>query len=81
MSTPKMALLGLWMVVIVVALLPAAGMLATFARAFIGLLVVGHAVECVVYLSRLRQQPGGLGAQLLQTMVFGVFHLRELPRA
>lgn len=80
MSTPKMALLGLWVVLTVVALLPAAGTLATVAQALLALLVVAHVVECLLYLPRLRRQSGGLGGHLVQTLIFGVFHLRELPR-
>lgn len=79
MSVPKLALLGFWGVLIVVAAV-AGGTLATAARVMLGVLVIGHVAECVIFISRLRQAGGSLPGQLLQTLVFGLFHLRELPR-
>ena len=42
------------------------------------LLVVAHAVECLVFLPKLRATGGSFARHLVQTMLFGVFHLREL---
>ena len=44
---------------------------------FVGLLVV-HAIECVVFLPRLRAAGGSLAQHLLQTLLFGIVHLRTL---
>jgi uncharacterized protein YhhL (DUF1145 family) len=44
----------------------------------LGILVVAHAVECVVFLPRLRRAPGSLPGHLLRTFVFGILHVREL---
>lgn len=43
------------------------------------LFVVVHAVECVVFLPRLRAAGGSLGQHLVQTFLFGVAHVRSLP--
>lgn len=54
---------------------------AFFGRAIFGFLVVAHLVECALFYRRLSQAPGSLPAHLLQTFVFGMFHVRELPPA
>lgn len=41
-------------------------------------LVIAHAVECVVFLPKLRRAGGSLAAQLVQTLVFGIVHVRTL---
>jgi uncharacterized protein YhhL (DUF1145 family) len=41
-------------------------------------LVLVHAIECVAFLPRLRAAGGSLGGHLLQTFLFGIFHLRSL---
>lgn len=44
-------------------------------------LLIAHAIECVVFLPKLRKLPGSLGSHLLQTMVFGIVHLRSAEPA
>ena len=44
-----------------------------------GILVVVHAIECVVFLPRLRAAGGSLGNHLLQTFLFGIAHVSTLP--
>lgn len=80
MSVPKIAVLGLWSALIVVAAV-AGGTAATAAQAVLLVLVVAHLIECVVFLTRLRRAGGSLPGHLLQTFAFGLFHVRELPRA
>jgi hypothetical protein len=41
-------------------------------------LLAAHAVECVFFLPKLRAAPGGLGGHLLQTLIFGILHVRGL---
>jgi uncharacterized protein YhhL (DUF1145 family) len=41
-------------------------------------LLAAHAVECLVFLPRLRAAPGGLAGHLVQTLIFGVLHVRGL---
>ncbi|UCE85306.1 MAG: hypothetical protein JSU66_13280 [Deltaproteobacteria bacterium] len=47
-------------------------------RLVFSILVVVHAIECVVFLPRLRRAPGTLAIHLWRTFVFGVFHVRDL---
>ncbi len=54
------------------------GTVATVGRWQLGILVVAHAVECVVFLPRLRKATGPLPGHLLRNFVFGILHVREL---
>lgn len=47
----------------------------------LGILAVVHAVECVVFLPRLRRARGSLPSHILRTFVFGILHVRELEAA
>ncbi len=40
-------------------------------------LVIAHAIECVVFLPKLRKRSGSLGANLVQTMLFGIVHVNS----
>ncbi len=40
-------------------------------------LVIAHAIECVVFLPKLRKRSGSLGANLVQTMIFGIVHVNS----
>ena len=40
-----------------------------------------HVLEALVFLPRLRAAEGSLGSHLLQTLLFGMFHVRSLPQA
>ncbi len=42
------------------------------------ILVVVHAIECAVFLPRLRRAGGSLGHHLVQTFLFGIAHLSTL---
>jgi uncharacterized protein YhhL (DUF1145 family) len=44
-------------------------------------MLVAHAVECVVFLPRIRAAGGSLGHHITQVMLFGVVHARTLPKA
>ena len=47
-------------------------------RALFWILLIAHAGESLFFLGKIREAPGGLGPNLLQTMLFGMFHLREI---
>ncbi len=49
-------------------------------RIFWVLLIV-HAIECVIFLPTLRKLPGSLGHHLVQTMLYGIVHLRAARAA
>lgn len=44
------------------------------------ILAVLHAIECLLFLPRLRAAEGSLAGHLVQTFVFGVAHVRGLPQ-
>jgi uncharacterized protein YhhL (DUF1145 family) len=44
-------------------------------------LVLAHALECAIFLPRLRTAGGSLPNHLLQTFVFGIAHVSTLPKA
>ena len=48
-------------------------------RAVFWLLLVAHVVETLIYLPQLRAAGGSLGWQIVQTLLFGVLHLGDLP--
>ena len=44
-------------------------------------LCVAHAIECIVFLPKLKKAPGPLGHHLWQTFLYGFFHVWSLPTA
>lgn len=50
-------------------------------RAIFWMLLVAHAVETAVYLPTIRAAGGSFAGHVLETMLFGVLHLRELAPA
>lgn len=79
MSIGKWAVLGIWLFSIVGYLMGGESTVSTVATAMFWLLLVGHAVECVVFRSRLQAAGGSLLPHIVQTMVFGLFHIQTLP--
>jgi uncharacterized protein YhhL (DUF1145 family) len=74
----KNIVIALWVASIAAFLFPATSTLALMGqRLFFGLLIV-HAIECVVFLPKLRRAGGSLANHLAQTMVFGFLHAREI---
>lgn len=78
MSSPRIAVLVLWLALLA-SFLVSSSVLAAVGRVVFLLLLAAHVVECAVFLPRLRRAPGSLAGHLLQTLVFGVVHVRELP--
>jgi uncharacterized protein YhhL (DUF1145 family) len=74
----KAAVVVLWIVSLVLFFLPDWNGPGRYL--FPGLLVV-HAIECVVFLPRLRAAGGSHGQHVVQTLLFGFVHLRTLPQA
>ena len=50
-------------------------------RVVFWLILATHLIEAAVSLPRLRAAPGSTAGHLLRVMVFGVFHIRDLPKA
>ena len=80
MSTQKIVVLATW-IGSALAMLLSDGIVGTIGSVLFGLLVLAHAIECVVFLGELKKAPGPLGAQLVQVFLFGVVHMGELRAA
>jgi uncharacterized protein YhhL (DUF1145 family) len=74
----KHALLVLWIACAAAFVLPDSAWTTAGRRLFVALVLV-HAIECVVFLPRLRSAGGSLGQHLFQTLLFGILHVRSLP--
>lgn len=75
----KATLIGLWVACLVSFLLPAGSFWASWGPRVFMALVIAHALECALFLPRLRRAGGSLGHHLVQTMLFGIIHVRTLP--
>jgi uncharacterized protein YhhL (DUF1145 family) len=76
MSAPKIVTLVVWLLCLAAFFVDTR--LSGAGRVLFGVLVVAHAGESLFFLGKLREAPGGLGGNLLQTMLFGMFHLRDI---
>lgn len=52
-----------------------------FARTSFWFMFAIHAAECAAFLPRLQRAPGSTASHVLQTLLFGGFHVRETPRS
>ena len=77
----KFAVLVLWAACLAAFFLPATSSLALPGQRLFWGLVIVHAIECVVFLPRLRRAGGSLAHHLVQTMIFGMFHARNVGGA
>ena len=77
----KFAVLVLWAACLAAFFLPATSPLAVPGQRLFWGLVIVHAIECVVFLPRLRRAGGSLAHHLVQTMIFGMFHARSVGGA
>ena len=78
----KKILLGLWIVCALCFVPPVAGLgFAPLGRNLAGLLLVVHAIECVVFLGTLRASGNPLANEIAQTMLFGILHYKQLKLA
>lgn len=78
MSTPKKALVLIWIACLVALVLPGDSILITLGRIVFGLLVIAHAIECFVFRRELREAPGELAGHLAQVFLFGIVHMQEI---
>jgi len=78
-SVPKLLLLGVWLLCVVAVLAGGGGWFLALCRVVFWVMLAVHAIECVVFLGRLRRAPGPLAGQVAQTLLFGFLHVRELP--
>jgi len=78
MSFAKVVVAAAWVLAIVSLASPQASSLVWTGRGLFWFLLLAHAVECLVFLPRLRRAEGSLATHLLKTMIFGVFYVRDL---
>lgn len=81
MSPLKVGVLAAWIVAACGFVVATDSAAAGVARFVFWAMFAIHVIECAVFLPKLRNAPGGLGGHLVQTFVFGVAHIRELPEA
>jgi uncharacterized protein YhhL (DUF1145 family) len=79
LSGPKWVVLAAWLLGALSLLLPLDLALVGFGRAIFWTLAIVHAIECAVFLPRLRRAPGPLASHLRRTFLFGILYVRELP--
>jgi uncharacterized protein YhhL (DUF1145 family) len=75
----KLAVAASWLIGLAGLLGVVEGSAGQYCRWLFWLLAGVHAVECGVFLPKLRAAGGSLANHLLQTFLFGVLHVRSLP--
>lgn len=79
LSAPKWIVLGAWTFGALSFFGPDDSVIAGLGRTLFQVLAVVHAIECAVFLPRLRRAPGPLGNHLVRTFIYGILYVRELP--
>jgi uncharacterized protein YhhL (DUF1145 family) len=80
MSVTRIALLVVWLLALAAVVVPIVHPLATAGRWLFWVLLVAHAIECLVFWPRLRTAPGSRLGHIVNTMLFGIVHVKSLPR-
>lgn len=75
----KAVVIGLWLGCLVSFFLPEGSFWATNGPRLFVALVLAHALECAIFLPRMRRAGGSLAQHLVQTLLFGIVHVRTLP--
>ena len=78
MSASKAVVAVLWLLLFSCFFVATGSTVSLVGRVGFWLMDATHVVECVVFLPMLRRAPGSLASHLLRTMLFGVFHVREV---
>ena len=78
MAGAKAAVAVVWVLCIASFFVGEGTQLAFWGQLMFFVLLVAHAVECVVFLPKLRAAGGDLGGHLIQTLIFGIVHVRSL---
>lgn len=78
MSTAKIVLLVVYAALIAVVVAASGTTAATYAGYFLGLLVLLHVVEVLVFFKKCKQAGGSLPLHVLNVFLFGVLHVKEL---
>lgn len=78
MSTAKAVVVVAWILLFSCFFVAPGSTVSLVGRVGFWLMAAIHMVECVVLLPMLRRSPGSLASHLLRTLLFGVFHVREV---
>ncbi len=78
MSPAKIAVLGLYVALAVIAYLGAGGTAGSVALWLLVILAVAHVVEMAVFYRKCADAPGSTAGHLFNVFLFGVFHARDL---
>lgn len=81
MSVTRIVLLVIWLLALAAVVLPIVHPLATVGRWLFWLLLAAHLIECAVFWPRLRKAPGSLLGHVVNTLLFGIVHVKSLPRS
>ncbi len=78
MGLAKVFVVAGWVLGIASFFLPSGASLVWAGRCLFWFLLIAHTAECLIFLPVLRRAGGSLAEHLGKTMVFGVFHVREV---
>jgi uncharacterized protein YhhL (DUF1145 family) len=78
MTTAKAVVAVAWILLLGCFFVATGSTVSLVGRLCFWLMAAIHVVECVIFLPILRGAPGSLVGHLLQTLLFGFFHVREV---
>jgi uncharacterized protein YhhL (DUF1145 family) len=81
MSLPKIGVAVIWIACLASFLAEPGSTAGQIGRVVFWVLVVVHAIECAAFSRLLKRAPGSLGRHLVETFVFGMFHVKEVQLA
>lgn len=81
MSTAKIVLLVIYAVLAALAFTQGDTTVGNWSSILLGILIVVHLIETVVYFKLCKTAGGSLGGHLLNVFLFGVLHVNELKAA
>jgi uncharacterized protein YhhL (DUF1145 family) len=81
MSVAKMVVLAAWAYGLISLFVAPGSAVTDWGRRIFWVLLIAHAIECVIFLPMMRKLPGSLGYHLGQTMLYGIVHLRAARTA
>jgi uncharacterized protein YhhL (DUF1145 family) len=76
----KWALSVLWVLAAACFFAPADSSIGAFGQIIFWLMLVAHAIECVVFWGTLKGTGKPLGGQIAQTLLFGVVHYQTIKK-
>lgn len=81
MSVTRIVLLVIWLLALAAVVFPIVHPLATIGRWLFWLLLAAHLIECALFWPRLSKAPGSRLGHVVNTLLFGIVHVKSLPRS